>query len=175
MVVATMSDLFHDLLKDVYYAEKQPLKALPKMAKESANEDLAGAFTSHLAETEGQIERLEKVFEMIGETPRGKKCEAMEGLVAEGEEVIEHVEDKALKDVGLIGAAQAVEHYEIARYGTLIAWAETLGLTDAVPLLEETLDEEKAADEKLTELAGMANETAKKAGEESERTREAAM
>ena len=115
MPMNTLADLFHETLRDVYYAEKKLLKALPKMAKNASDEGLASAFTNHLAETEGQVERLEKVFEMIGKPARGKKCDAMEGLVAEGEGVIEDAEDDSVKDAGLIAAAQAVEHYEIAR------------------------------------------------------------
>ena len=160
MTVTTMSDLFHELLKDVYYAEKKLVKTLPKLAKESSNEELADAFTSHLAETEEHVARLEKVFDMIGEKPTAKKCDAIEGIVAEGEEVIDEVKDEKVKDAGLIASGQAAEHYEMARYGTLIAWAELLGLSDAVPLLEDTLEEEKAADKKLSEISDSANEEA---------------
>ena len=149
----SIDELFYAHLQDIYYAEKQLLKALAKLAKKSANEKLAEAFTNHRDETEGQVERLEKVFEMIDKKPRAKKCEAILGIIAEGEEVIEEVDDKAVRDAGILAAAQAAEHYEIARYGTLIAWAGVMGLDDAVPLLNETLEEEKKADELLTTLA----------------------
>ncbi len=162
MALATLDALFEDLLRDVYYAEKKLTKILPKMAKKASTPALADAFTSHAAETEGQVERLENVFEIIGKAPRAKKCEALEGLAAEGDAVIEEAETDAVLDVGLIASAQAVEHYEMARYGTLIAWAEELGLSKAVSLLEETLEEEKAADEKLSGLAEEANPLAEK-------------
>ena len=145
--------LFHDTLKDIYYAEKKILSALPKMAKAAQNEDLRAAFEKHKTETEGQIERLEQVFELIEEKPQGKKCAAIEGILEEGQEIIKEYKGSPALDAGLISAAQAVEHYEIARYGTLRTWAEELGLDDAVKLLQETLDEEEATDEALTELA----------------------
>jgi ferritin-like metal-binding protein YciE len=160
MPMNTLADLFHETLRDVYYAEKKLLKALPKMAKNASDESLAAALTDHLTETEGQVERLEQVFEMIGKPARGKKCEAMEGLVAEGEEVIEDAEEDSVKDAGLIAAAQAVEHYEIARYGALVAWANELALAKAIPLLEKTLEEEKGADSALSELATKINSAA---------------
>src|ERR1700733_5921809 len=157
----SMNELFHALLQDVYYAEKQLLKALPKLAKKSANAQLSEAFLTHRDETEGQIERLDKVFEMIGKKPRAKKCDAILGIIAEGEEVIAEVEDRAVRDAGILAAAQAAEHYEMARYGTLCAWAKALGHEDAVELLQETLDEEKHADEVLKEIAESAvNEAA---------------
>jgi ferritin-like metal-binding protein YciE len=157
----SMEELFHALLQDVYYAEKQLLKALPKLAKKSANEQLSEAFTTHRDETEGHVERLDKVFEMIGKKPRGKKCDAILGIIAEGDEVIAEVEDEAVRDAGILAAAQAAEHYEMARYGTLCAWAKLLGHEDAVDLLQETLEEEKHADELLTEIAESAvNEAA---------------
>jgi ferritin-like metal-binding protein YciE len=162
MALATLDALFEDLLRDVYYAEKKLTKILPKMAKKASSTALAEAFTDHAAETEGQVERLENVFEIIGKTPRAKKCEALEGLAAEGDAVMEEAETDAVLDVGLIASAQAVEHYEMARYGTLIAWANELGLSKAVSLLEETLEEEKAADEKLGGLAEEANPLAEK-------------
>jgi ferritin-like metal-binding protein YciE len=149
----SMEELFHAQLQDVYYAEKQLLKALPKLAKNSTNEQLAEAFTNHLHETEGQVERLEKVFELVEKKPRGKKCDAIIGIIAEGQEVIDKVDDDAVRDAGLVAAGQAAEHYEIARYGTLVAWARLLGLDEAVELLNETLEEEKKADQLLTSIA----------------------
>ena len=149
----SMEKLFHALLQDVYFAEKQLLKALPKLAKNSTNDQLAQAFTHHLKETEDQVDRLEKVFELIEKTPRGRKCDAILGIIAEGQEVIEDVDDGAVRDAGLVAAGQATEHYEIARYGTLAAWAELMGLEDAAALLNETLAEEKKADELLTSIA----------------------
>jgi len=148
-----LDELFHDTLKDVYFAEKKILSALPKMAKAAQSRDLAAAFEKHKTQTEGQVQRLEKVFEIIDEKPQGKKCPAILGLVEEGEEIIEEFEDSPALDAGLLGAAQAVEHYEISRYGTLKAWARELGLDDAVGLLEETLEEEKDTDATLTEMA----------------------
>jgi ferritin-like metal-binding protein YciE len=149
----SMDELFHAQLQDVYYAEKQLLKALPKLAKNSSNERLTEAFTTHLHETEGQVERLEKVFELLAKKPRGKKCDAILGIIAEGQEIIDEVDDDAVRDAGIVGAAQAAEHYEIARYGTLIAWAQLLGLEGAVELLSETLEEEKNANQLLTSIA----------------------
>ena len=148
-----LEELFHHLLKDMYYAEKQIVKALPKMAKAAGSAELKQAFEHHLEETKGQVERLEKVFKLIDKTPRGEKCPAILGLVEEGEEVIKKGEDDDTIDAGLLAGAQAVEHYEMSRYGTMIAWAEQLGIRDAVPLLKETLKEEKAADAKLNDLA----------------------
>jgi ferritin-like metal-binding protein YciE len=149
----TMNELFLTLLQDVYYAEKQLLKTLPKLAKHSANEKLAEAFEKHHDETQHHLERLDQVFDMIGKKARGKKCDAILGIIAEGEEVIEDGEDEAVCDAGILAAAQAAEHYEIARYGTLIEWATTMGQRDAVKLLQETLDEEKHADQLLTQIA----------------------
>jgi ferritin-like metal-binding protein YciE len=148
----TMSDLFLHVLKDIYYAEKQILKALPKMKKAAETPQLKQALEHHRGETEGQVERLEQVFREIGKPARGEKCEAIVGIIAEGEDVIKKGEAEVV-DAGLIAAAQAVEHYEIARYGTLIAWAEQLGLRNSVALLKKTLEEEKAADKKLTQIA----------------------
>ena len=165
----SMEELFHAQLQDVYFAEKQLLKALPKLAKNSTNKELREAFTNHLHETENQVDRLEKVFELIEKKSRGRKCDAILGIIAEGKEVIEEVDDDAVRDAGLVAAGQAAEHYEIARYGTLVAWAELLGLEEAVDLLNETLAEEKKADELLTSIAeGGVNEAA------SDRPREAA-
>jgi ferritin-like metal-binding protein YciE len=149
----TMEELFHALLQDVYYAEKQLTKALPKMAKEADDAELKKAFTDHLEETEGHIERLEKAFEMIGKPARGKKCEAIIGIIDEGKEVIDEAEDEQILDAGLIASGQAAEHYEIARYGTLCAWAKLLGKPQIARLLHETLQEEKHADELLTRIA----------------------
>jgi ferritin-like metal-binding protein YciE len=149
----TLDDLFLDTLKDIYFAEKQILKALPKMARAAQSEDGKASFLQHRDETQGQIERLEQVFELIGKNARGKTCEAIQGIIAEGEEIMDDFKGSPALDAGLISSAQAVEHYEIARYGTLIAWAEQLGLKDAIPLLEANLQEEEATDQKLSALA----------------------
>ena len=148
-----LDDLFHDTLKDIYFAEKKILATLPKMAKAAQSEELRTAFEKHLTETEGQIERLEQVFAVIEQKPQGKTCAAINGITEEGAEIMEEYKGSPALDAGLLAAAQAVEHYEISRYGTLIAWAEELGLDDAVSLLEETLEEEEATDEALTEIA----------------------
>jgi ferritin-like metal-binding protein YciE len=148
-----LDELFHDTLKDIYFAEKKILSTLPKMAKAAQSEKLKAAFEKHYTETEGQIERLEKVFAVIEKKPQGKTCAAIVGITDEGAEIMEEYKGSPALDAGLLGAAQAVEHYEISRYGTLIAWAEELGLDDAVSLLEETLEEEEATDEALTEIA----------------------
>jgi ferritin-like metal-binding protein YciE len=145
--------LFEDELKDIYWAEKALTKALPKMVKNATNEDLITALENHLEETEGQIEKLEQVFEAIGKKAQAKKCEAMAGLVKEAEEIMKESDKGAMRDAGIISAGQKVEHYEIATYGTLKTFARTLGLEDAAGLLEEILDQEKAADAKLTEVA----------------------
>jgi len=149
----TLDDLFHDTLKDIYYAERKILKALPKMKRAAQAEALKAAFDKHQQETEGQVERLVQVFEAIGKAPRGKTCDAIEGIVAEGEEIIEEFAGSPAVDAGLISAAQAVEHYEIARYGTLKRWAMELGHTDAAKLLDETLREEMKTDGDLSKLA----------------------
>ena len=149
----TLDDLFLDTLKDIYFAEKQILKALPKMARAANSADGKAGFLQHKEETQGQIERLEQVFELLGKAPRGKTCEAIQGIIAEGEEIMEEFKGSPALDAGLISSAQAVEHYEIARYGTLIEWAKQLGLKGAVPLLEQNLAEEEATDKKLTDLA----------------------
>jgi ferritin-like metal-binding protein YciE len=145
--------LMEDQLADIYYAEKQVLKALPKMAKNASNEELSAAFTEHAEETQVQIERLEQVFEALGMPAKGKKCPAIDGILEEGKEIMEEFSDDVALDAGLVAAAQKVEHYEIASYGSMVAWAEQLGLDDVVGLLNETLEEEKAADEKLTGIA----------------------
>jgi len=148
-----LDELFHDTLKDIYYAEKKILSALPKMAKAAQNEDLRAAFEKHKTETEGQIDRLEQVFQLIEQKPQGKKCAAIEGILEEGQEIIKEYKGSPALDAGLVSAAQAVEHYEIARYGTLRTWAEELGLNQAMKLLQQTLDQEEATDRALTELA----------------------
>ena len=148
-----LDELFHETLKDIYYAEKKLVSTLPKMAKAAHSEELKAAFEKHLAETEGQVERLEQVFEMIDETPRGKTCDAINGLVDEGKEIMSDFKRSPAHDAGLLAAAQAVEHYEISRYGTLRTWAIKLGMRDAAKLLDETLAEEKKTDEALTKLA----------------------
>jgi len=160
----SLEDLFHDTLKDIYYAERKILKALPKMARAASSPDLKAAFEKHKDETEGQIERLQQVFELMGKRAQGKTCDAIEGIIAEGEEITESFKGTQAIDAGLISAAQAVEHYEITRYGTLKRWAEVLGLKDAANLLGETLEEESKTDEALTKLAdASANEMAKAA------------
>jgi ferritin-like metal-binding protein YciE len=152
--VIDLNDLFIEMLKDIYYAEKKILKALPKMAKAVGKESkLAAAFETHREETEGQIERLEQVFDIIGEKAKGKKCEAIEGLAKEADELMEEVECKATLEAGLLAGAQAVEHYEIARYGALVAWAKVLGHDDAAELLQATLAEEKKTDQLLNKMA----------------------
>ncbi len=171
MPATDLTDLFHDTLRDVLWAERHLTKALRKMAKNATDPKLAQAFEDHRTETEGHVERLEQVFEMIGKSARAKTCEAMVGLSAEGDHVMEEAEEGPVRDVGLIGAAQAVEHYEIARYGTLAAWAELLGLDDAVKLLNETLKEEKAADALLTSIAGGVNPEAEEEDEPRRRAR----
>lgn len=149
----TLQDLFHDTLKDIYFAEKKILTALPKMAKAANSEELRAAFEKHEGETEGQVERLEQVFKIIGETPKGKTCDAIMGLIEEGQEIMKEYKGMPALDAGLLAAAQAVEHYEISRYGTLRTWAQELGHAQAVKLLEATLAEEKKTDSSLTQLA----------------------
>ena len=156
MAEKDLSDLFVDTLKDIYYAEKQIYKALPKMAKAAASDELRAAFEKHHGETEGQIERLEQIFEMIGKPARGKKCDAIEGIIDEGKEIMEEYADTPALDAGLLAGAQAVEHYEISRYGTLKSWAIKLGMKDAAKLLDQTLAEEKKTDDALTKLADTA-------------------
>jgi ferritin-like metal-binding protein YciE len=149
----TLDDLFHDTLKDIFFAEKKILATLPKMAKAAQNADLKAAFEKHREETQGHVERLEKVFAIIEAKPQGKTCAAIVGITDEGAEIMEEYKGSPALDAGLLAAAQAVEHYEITRYGTLRTWAEELGLDEAVDLLSQTLDEEEATDEALTELA----------------------
>lgn len=153
MADKTLQDLFLETLKDVYHAERQILRKLPKMAKNANSEELKQAFTTHRAETEGQIERLEQIFEMLGKRAQGKPCEAMKGILEEGEEIIEDFGDSPALDAGLLAAAQTVEHYEISRYGTLKAWATHLGMKDAARLFDETLKEEIKTDQLLSKLA----------------------
>ena len=149
----TLDELFHDTLKDIYYAEKKILSTLPKMAKAAHSGELTAAFEKHMAETEGQIERLEQVFELIDKKPQGKTCNAINGIIDEGKEIISEYKGSPALDAGLLAAAQAVEHYEISRYGTLKAWAEELGLSGAVKLLDVTLNEEKKTDAALSKIA----------------------
>lgn len=153
MTIKTLDDLFLHTLKDILYAERKILKALPKMAKKATDKDLTAALTSHQEETEDHILRLEEVFEGLGIPARGAKCDAMVGLIDEAEGLMADIDDAETMDAALISLAQAVEHYEIARYGTLVAWAKQLGKTDAAKLLEETLDQEYAADKALSKLA----------------------
>jgi ferritin-like metal-binding protein YciE len=149
----SLEDLFVNLLKDLYYAEKQILKALPKMAKKADSAELRQAFERHLGETEGQVQRLEQVFALCDTKAAGKTCPAIKGILEEGAEDMKEAGDADVLDAGMIADAQAVEHYEIARYGTMIAWAEQLGMRDAVPLLQETLEQEYNADRTLTKIA----------------------
>lgn len=152
----TLEDLFLDTLKDVYNAEKQALRAYPRVVKAVQSDELKQALETHREETEMQIERLDKVFEMLGKPARGKTCEAMQGLVEEAKEILSDFKGSPALDAGVIATAQAMEHYEISRYGTLRTWATRLGLNDAAKLLEETLNEESRTDEKLTKLAEQA-------------------
>ena len=157
----TLHDAFIDELRDTYDAEKQLTKALPKLAKAASNPKLRQAFEAHLKETEGQIERLEEVFESLGEKVRGKHCDGIAGIIEEGKSVMEENFDETTMDACLIAAGQRAEHYEVAAYGTLVAWAQAMGHIEAATLLQQNLDEEKAADEKLTGLAeGGINQTA---------------
>jgi ferritin-like metal-binding protein YciE len=153
MSVKSLEDLFINLLKDVYYAEKQITKALPKMAKKAGSAELRQALESHLKETEGQIQRLEKVFQLCDRKAAGKTCPAIKGIIEEGEQDMKEAKDPDVLDAGMIADAQAVEHYEIARYGTMVAWANQLGFKEAADLLKQTLDEEYKADRLLTEIA----------------------
>jgi len=157
----SLKDLFEETLKDVYFAENAIIKALPKMEGKASATELKQAFSDHLKETQDQVKRLDQIFKLIGLKPEGKECPALKGLVQETEELMANARNAEVMDAGLIACAQAVEHYEIARYGTLIAWAEELQLDDAIELLEETLEEEESADERLTEIAmGGLNERA---------------
>ncbi len=163
--IETLDDLFLHQLQDIYYAENQITKALPKMIDKATAPELKKSFEIHLRETEGQIARLEQAFEALDQKPKAVTCPAIDGIIKEANEVAGEVADKAVLDAALIASAQAVEHYEITRYGTLIAWAQQLGHTQVVPLLQATLDEEKATDDKLTTLAeSKANRKAELAG-----------
>lgn len=162
MANKTLDDLFYETLKDIYYAERQIVKALPKMARSAQDPKLKAAFEKHKDETEGQIDRLKQVFELIGKRAQGKTCDAIEGILSEGEEVMDDFKGTPALDAGLLAAAQAVEHYEISRYGTLRAWAVQLGLKEAADLLGETLAEESKTDEALTGLAKTAVNSAAK-------------
>ena len=174
MAAKNLKDLFIHTLKDVYYAETAIIKALPKMAKAASSDDLRKAFEKHLKQTAGQITRLEKVFQILGMKPAAVPCEAIKGILKEGDEVVEEFEGSPALDAGLIAAAQAVEHYEIARYGTLKCWAEELGMDDAADLLEQTLNEEKSTDEALTGLAeSSVNAAAETEDEEAETPKKA--
>ncbi|MET4636575.1 ferritin-like domain-containing protein [Kaistia defluvii] len=148
----TLNDLFLDTLKDIFYAEKQILKALPKMARGADSPELAAAFKKHRDETEVHVERLQQIFEILDKPARGKTCDAILGIIEEGKEILEEYDGTVALDAGLTAAAQAVEHYEIARYGTLKSWATTLGMTDVAELLDQTLQEEINTDKALTEL-----------------------
>ncbi len=163
-----LRDLYIDELRDIYSAETQMVKALPKMAKAATNEELRSGFAEHLEQTRGHVQRLEQIFEALDEKPTGKKCAGMEGLVKEGSEMIGDDFEGEVKDAGLIGAAQRVEHYEIAAYGTVRAFAQLLNERQAVDLLTETLEEEKATDKKLTQLAGEINAEANQRNQASE-------
>src|SRR5689334_17967005 len=148
-----LNELFHDTLKDIYFAEKKILSTLPKMTKAAQSNDLKQAFEKHRGQTQGHVERLEQIFEMIEKKPQGKTCAAIVGITDEGAEIMQEYEGSPALDAGLLAAAQAVEHYEISRYGTMRTWAEELGLDDAASLLQETLEEEEATDDALTEIA----------------------
>ena len=167
-----LKELYVDELKDIYSAETQLVKALPKMAQAASSEELRQGFEQHLEQTKGHVQRLEKIFEALGESPKGKKCKGMEGLVEEGEEAIGEDFENSVMDAALIGAAQRVEHYEIAAYGTVCAFAEELGETEQASLLTETLEEEKETDEKLTELAQQINAQANESDAEDEEKEE---
>ncbi len=153
MAEKTLETLFHDTLRDIYYAERKILTALPKMARGAQDPKLKEAFQAHREQTEGHVERLQRVFEMIGRSARGKTCPAIDGIIEEGEEIIADYKGTPALDAGLLAAAQAVEHYEITRYGTLRTWAQQLGLTEAADLLGQTLEEESRTDEELSKLA----------------------
>ena len=153
MATKSMNDLLLTFMQDVYYAERQIVKALPKMAKASENAELKNALMHHREETQGQIDRLQKAFEALGKRARRQTCEAINGIIEEGEEIIEEFEAGPIRDAGIVAAAQAVEHYEMARYGTIIAWAKAVGQEDVARLMHETLEEEKKADTLLNQLA----------------------
>jgi ferritin-like metal-binding protein YciE len=162
---ASINDMLLTFMQDVYYAERQILKALPKLAKASESEELKNALTHHRDETQGQVERLQKAFDALGKRARGQTCEAINGLIEEGEEIVEQFEQGPVRDAGILACAQAVEHYEMARYGTMVAWAKAIGTEDVARLMHETLEEEKQADAKLNQLAqrGLNQQAAKSA------------
>ncbi|KAA6464588.1 ferritin-like domain-containing protein [Acidobacteria bacterium AB60] len=162
MKVDNMEKLFLNELKDLYSAEKQITRALPKMAKAATNEEVRTAFETHLKETEGQIERLDRVFEILGKPSSGKTCKGMQGVIEEGSETMQEIEEGEIRDAAMIGAAQRVEHYEIAAYGTVRTMAELLGQKEIAQLLQETLDEEGNTDKKLTQIASKVNKLAQK-------------
>src|ERR1700731_1281677 len=151
-MLTSVDDLFLDFLKDIYFAEKKILKSIPKLVRGATNPDLKTALTNHRQETEAQIERLQKVFEIIGRAARAKTCEAINGLVDEADELIEDSESGSIRDAGIVACAQAIEHYEIARYGALIAWAKNTKKSDIISLLQQTLDEEKNANALLNKI-----------------------
>jgi ferritin-like metal-binding protein YciE len=151
--IKSMDDLFLHVVQDIYYAENQIVKSLPDMIEKATNRELSSALKSHLGETEKQVKRLEQVFGLLGKDPEGTGCPAIDGIIEEADEIAGEVDDKKVLDAAIIAAAQAVEHYEITRYGTLVAWAEELGRNDIAKLLQTTLNEEKAADKKLTSIA----------------------
>jgi ferritin-like metal-binding protein YciE len=153
MKLQSLDDLFFEQLRDIFDAEKQIIKALPKMAKAAEAEELRAAFEEHLDQTRGHLERLERIFDLLGKKARGKSCQAMEGLIAEGEDILDADADPMVRDAGLIAAAQRIEHYEMAAYGCLHSWAQQLNNAKAAELIEETLREEKETDQKLTHIA----------------------
>jgi ferritin-like metal-binding protein YciE len=153
ILIKTLNDLFYETLRDMFYAEKKILRTLPKLAKAVNSDDLRAAFLHHRDETEGQVERIERVFEIIGKPARGKTCDAIDGILEEGSEVMKDFKGNPALDAGLLAGAQAVEHYEISRYGTLITWAKVMRLSEAPALLQETLEQEIKADETLTKIA----------------------
>jgi ferritin-like metal-binding protein YciE len=163
MKIESLRDLFIEELKDIYSAENQIIKALPKMEKAASSQQLKAGFSEHLQQTKGQVERLEQIFTQLDESPKGKECKGMEGLLEEGEELMDEDVDPEVLDAGLISAAQRVEHYEISAYGTVRTYAELLGLNDAAELLQQTLNEEKQTDQKLNNLAESINVEAEKA------------
>ncbi|MBS9721270.1 ferritin-like domain-containing protein [Tianweitania sp. BSSL-BM11] len=156
----TLDDLFYDTLKDIYYAERKILKTLPKMARAAQSDQLKAAIEKHKDQTEGQIERLQQVFEILGKRAQGKTCDAIEGIISEGEEIMDEFKGMPALDAGIISSAQAVEHYEITRYGTLKRWAETLGMKDVAGLIDQNLQEESQTDEDLTTLSDTVNKAA---------------
>ena len=172
MKIETMDDLFLEQIEDLYDAEKRLVKALPKMAEASSSDQLRRAFEMHLEQTKGQVERLDRIFGELGKKAKGETCEAMKGLIEEGEDTISNIQEPNLRDAGLIAAANRVEHYEIAAYGSAKAFAQMLGRTQAVSLLEQTLEEEKQADQKLTRLAEtMVNQKASLGSRDMQKTR----